>query len=90
MNPFQPIYYIPVLAFIIIALIMYFLEEDSTKKNKTDFILIRVVLPAFTVALVSFVIIKYKDTGLFSQEKMMQGNYFDLPTNTPSVVPPSN
>ena len=76
---FQPIIYIPVLCFAFIAAIMYYLESDSSKKNTTKFIFIRVVSPALTVALLAFVIIKYKDTGIFSQEPMMQGNFFDTP-----------
>jgi hypothetical protein len=75
----QPTFYVPLVLFIIIASVMYFLEEDSTKKNKLDFILIRVVLPALTVAAVAFIIFKYKDSSMFSHEKLMEGNYFDLP-----------
>jgi len=79
MNLLQPIFYIPVILFLVIALTMYFLESDTTKRNTMSFIGIRVILPAIVVALLSFVIIKYRDSSLFSQEKMMKGNYFDLP-----------
>jgi len=80
MNLAQPIYYIPIILFLVISLSMYFLEKDSTKKNKSKFIFIRVVLPALTVALLSFVIIKYKDSQLFSSEPTMKGNYFEPST----------
>ena len=55
----QAIYYIPILTFLIISISMYLLEKDSTKKKTSKFIFIRVLLPAVTLALVSFVIIKY-------------------------------
>ena len=77
MNFAQPIYYIPIILFLVISLSMYFLEKDSTKKNKSKFIFIRVVLPAVTVALLSVIIIKYKDSQIFSNEPIMEGNYFE-------------
>ena len=73
----QAIYYIPILTFLIISISMYLLEKDSTKKKTTRLILVRGLLPAVTLALVSFVVIKYKASSLFSPEKMMQCDYFE-------------
>jgi hypothetical protein len=50
-------------------------RDKDKKKPKT--ILIRNVLPSVVIAALTFVIIKFKDTGLFTQEKIMTGNYFD-------------
>lgn len=70
------LYIIPFLIFIISTVIMYVVSRDKDKK-KPKTILIRNVLPSVVIAALTFVIIKFKDTGLFTQEKIMTGNYFD-------------
>jgi RsiW-degrading membrane proteinase PrsW (M82 family) len=70
------LYIIPFLVFVISAAIMYFVSKDS-EKNKPETILIRNALPGLVIGTMVFVILKFKDTHLFSTEPVMQGNYFD-------------
>lgn len=56
---------------------MYYIEKDEKKKNKRSFILIRVILPAFTTALVSFAVIKFRNNNIFTNEPLMKGEFFD-------------
>ena len=71
------LYIIPVLVFLLIVLIVYYLEKDQSKKKKPRFLFVRAILPGFTMALVTFLLIKYKGSDLFVNEQVMKGNYFD-------------
>ena len=55
---------------------MYVVSRD-VDKNKPQTILIRNILPSVVIAVLTFVIIKFKDTNLFVNEPLMNGNYFD-------------
>ena len=51
--------------------------SNDPKKNKTNTIILRNILPGIVVSLLVFVIIKYKDSQMFNPEPLMYGNYFD-------------
>jgi len=55
---------------------MYYMSNDPKKKD-TDVIFLRNILPGLMVALLVFVIIKYKDSEVLNPEPLMYGNYFD-------------
>ena len=69
------IYIISLAVFLIISTGLYFMNKEKEPKTKT--ILIRNILPGFVVALLVFIIIKYRDSGIFNQEPLYPGNYFD-------------
>jgi len=69
------VYIIPVIVFLTISLSMYAIS-NSKEKNKTSNIFVRNILPAITVSILVFLIIKYRD-NLFNSEPMMSGNYFE-------------
>ena len=54
----------------------YHMSNDKNK-SKPQTIIIRNILPGIVVSLLVFVIIKYKDNGIFNHEPLMSGNYFD-------------
>lgn len=69
-------YSIPIFVFILLCLSMYMITPDTNEeKNKLSNILIRNVLPSFSVALLTYIIVKNKTD--ISSEKLMTGNYFD-------------
>ena len=70
------LYIIPFLILVISSIIMYVVSRD-VDKNKPQTILIRNILPSVVIAVLTFVIIKFKDTNLFVNEPLMNGNYFD-------------
>ena len=70
------LYIVPLVIFIFVSIGMYLVSKD-TKKNKIDVILTRNVLPALTLSLLVFLIIKYKDSEILNPEPIMYGNYWD-------------
>ena len=70
------LYVVPLVIFIFVSIGMYLVSKD-TKKNKIDVILTRNVLPALTLSLLVFLIIKYKDSEILNPEPIMYGNYWD-------------
>jgi len=54
---------------------MYLISDDPNK-NKTGTIMIRNILPSLVVAILVYIIIKFKGTTPFD-EPVMKGNYFD-------------
>jgi len=71
------LYIVPVLVFLLIVSIVYYLEKDQSKKKKSSFLFVRAILPGFTMALITYLLIKYKSSDLFVNEPLMKGNYFD-------------
>ena len=69
-------YIIPIVSFLIVSISMYYMSNDPKKKD-TDVIFLRNILPGLMVALLVFVIIKYKDSEVLNPEPLMYGNYFD-------------
>ena len=70
-------YKIPIIVFIVISVIMYFVSDTKEKDNKdTSFIIKKSVAPGMVAAIVAAIYVKYKDRFI-SNEKLMPGNYFD-------------
>ena len=70
------LYLLPVLVFVIIAVILYSLTEKKEDHSISD-TLIKNILPASLISILVFVIIKFKDSSAFNDERMMMGGYFD-------------
>jgi len=70
------LYLLPLVVFVIVSLTMYCISTEEDK-NTFSSIFIKNVLPASVISALVFAIIKFKDSGVFSQEPMMSGNYFD-------------
>ena len=70
------LYLIPLVVFVVASFTMYSISSEEDK-NTFSSILVKNVLPASVVSVLVFAIIKFKDSGLFSPEPMMNGNYFD-------------
>ncbi len=70
------LYVLPIVVFAVLSSILYFSLKESQRKG-TKNILLKNILPSFTMALVVFMILKYKDSRMFVQEPMLGGNYFD-------------
>jgi hypothetical protein len=68
-------YILTIVVFIISSIVLYTISSDP-KKNSLKFIAVRNILPSMVLAITVFCIIKFKD-NLFTQEPMMNGNYFD-------------
>jgi hypothetical protein len=67
-------YKIPIIVFIVISVIMYFVSD--TKEKDSNFIIKKSIAPGMVAAIIVTIYIKYKDR--FTQnEKLMPGNYFD-------------
>lgn len=64
-----------IIVFVMSSYIMYYMSDDP-KKNKTSIIFIKNILPSIVIALLVFVILKFKSNA-DSNEKLMEGNYFD-------------
>jgi len=62
---------VPIIVFVIVCLTLFMFSKDPDKKEKP----INFILPGVIVSGISFFIMKYRDH--FSQEPLMQGNYFD-------------
>ena len=67
-------YKIPIIVFIVISVIMYFVSDVSEKD--TNFVIKKSIAPGMVAAIVAAIYIKYKD-NFISNEKLMPGNYFD-------------
>ena len=70
------LYLLPVLIFVIVAIILYSLTEKK-EENEISGILIKNILPASLISILVFIIIKFKDSSAFNDERMMMGGYFD-------------
>ncbi len=70
------IYIIPILVFIFVSVGMYLVSKDK-EKSKPQTVLTRNVLPGIVMALLVYVIIKFKDSDMFNPEPLMSGNYFE-------------
>lgn len=70
------LYLLPVLIFVIVAVILYSLTEKKEESEISD-ILIKNILPASLISFLVFIIIKFKDSSAFNDERMMMGGYFD-------------
>ena len=70
------IYLVPMAIFIISCTLMYLVSNDK-EKSKPKKIFIRNVLPSVVISLFVFIVIKYRDSGLFNPEPLMNVNYFD-------------
>ena len=70
------LYVLPLVVFVVASSTMYCISTEEDK-NTFSSIFIKNVLPASVVSVLVFVIIKFKDTGVFNSEPMMSGNYFD-------------
>ena len=70
------IYIIPLIVFIITAVLMYFISKDEDKNSGKN-VLLKNVLPASVIGLFVFTVLKFKDIQAFNPEPMMAGNYFD-------------
>ena len=67
-------YIIPLIFFVVVSILLYVIS-NSEDKNEFNTILLKNVLPAVVVAVLVFIIVKYRDS--FTPEPMMGGNYFD-------------
>ena len=70
------VYLVPIIVFIISCTLMYLVSNDK-EKSKPRIIFIRNVLPSIVISLFVFIIIKYRDSGIFNNEPLMTVNYFD-------------
>jgi hypothetical protein len=70
------LYLLPVLVFVIVAIVLYSLTE---KKEESDIVdtFVKNILPASLISFLVFIIIKFKDSSAFHDEPMMMGGYFD-------------
>jgi hypothetical protein len=70
------LYLLPILVFVIISVILYSLTE---KKEENDIVdtFVKNILPASLISFLVFIIIKFKDSSAFNDERMMMGGYFD-------------
>jgi uncharacterized BrkB/YihY/UPF0761 family membrane protein len=65
------LYGFPILVFIILSITLYTLSSEEDK-DATKYI-----LPSAIVALLVFLIIKFKDSMVLNSEPMKSGNYLD-------------
>ena len=72
------LYGIPILAFIVISYILY----SSRTDKEAEVNLQNIFLPSFFISCVVYLVIKYRDSDILSDEPMKFGDYFDttLPT----------
>jgi hypothetical protein len=70
------VYIVPIIVFILCSFGLYSISNDKTK-SKPKTIFIRNILPASVVSLLVFLVIKFKDSHVFNNEPLMQGNFFD-------------
>ena len=70
------LYLIPLIVFVITSIVLYFISKQEDK-DELGTVFLRNILPAALLSILVFVIIKFKDSQLFSPEPMMPGNYFD-------------
>jgi hypothetical protein len=70
------LYGLPVLVFIIVAIVMYTISADENKNNFST-IFVRNILPSLVIALVVFTIIKFKNSQAFDYEPMKTGSFFE-------------
>ena len=71
------VYIIPIVVFVVIAVVMYAISNDKEKNMPTN-IVIRNILPATVVSILVFVFMNYREKSIFSEEPIMSGNYFDI------------
>ena len=67
------LYGFPIFVFIVLSVVMYSVSSDENK----DYYLTKHILPSAIIALLVFLIIKFKDSQMFNNEPMKTGNYFD-------------
>ena len=71
------VYIIPVVVFVVIAVVMYAISNDK-EKNMPSNIVIRNILPAIVVSVLCFVFMSYREKIELNAEPIMTGNYFDI------------
>jgi RsiW-degrading membrane proteinase PrsW (M82 family) len=69
-------YILPVVAFFVVSLVMYFLSSLD-EKNEPKNIMFRNILPGIVIAMLTYIILKHKDLLNLNKEPLMSGNYFD-------------
>jgi len=69
-------YVLPLVIFVIATFTLYSISADEDK-NEFGTIFMRNIFPSALLSILVFVIIKFKDSGVFNPEPMMRGNYFD-------------
>ena len=75
------LYVVPIIAFFITMILMYLMDSsDDDVKNDPKHILIRIFLPSLVMAILTYVILRYKDSDVLNSEPVMKGNYFDQGT----------
>ena len=80
------LYVVPIIAFLITMILMYLMDSsDDDVKNDPKHILIRIILPSLVMAVLTFVVLRYKDSDVLNSEPTMKGNYFDQGTGTTTV-----
>ena len=67
---------VPIVVFLVTLVGIYLLETDKDKKKNTKFFTIRFVLPAVVLSMLSFLILKFKDSQLLSPDPMTTTPYF--------------
>jgi hypothetical protein len=67
------LYGFPILIFVILFLTFYNLSSEENKSKMLE----KQILPSAIVAVIVFLIIKFKDSMMFNSEPMKSGNYFD-------------
>ena len=70
------LYIVSFLIFLVVTISLYYVSNDP-KKSEMNIIFLRNVITGVMMALLVFVIVKYKDSELLNPEPIMYGNYFD-------------
>ena len=67
------IFILPIIVFVVLSSVCYYFN-DTTEKKTSDYL--KIGAPGVLLAVLVFLMIKYKDTFIHS-EPVMTGNYFD-------------
>ena len=65
------LYVVPIIAFLITMILMYLMDSsEETVKNDPKHILIRIILPSLVMAVLTYVVLRYKDSDILNLSVM--------------------
>ena len=69
-------YIVPFIAFLLVVSLSYYFSKDADK-DQTETIMLKNVAPGAGAALLTYLIMIYRDDIFTPTEELMTGNYFD-------------